>query len=124
MLALMLSFLSAINVQTASKDELMCIKGIGEKKADTVMKYRKSHKLKSADDLLEVKGFGKALVKNVKNDIKSKACGGKKSTKSKSSKKSEKKSDNKKSSTKDTSTKESSEKSDKKKTEKKNSDDE
>jgi len=124
MLALMLSFLSAINVQTASKDELMCIKGIGEKKADTVMKYRKSHKLKSADDLLEVKGFGKALVKNVKNDIKSKACGGKKSTKSKSSKKSEKKSDNKKSSTKDTSTKESSDKSDKKKTEKKNSDDE
>ena len=87
MLALTLSFLSAINVQTASKDELMCIKGIGEKKANSIIKYRKSHKLKSADDLLEIKGFGKGLVKNVKKNIKSATCGGKKSTKTKSTKK-------------------------------------
>jgi competence protein ComEA len=89
MLAITLSFLSAINVQKASKDELMCIKGIGEKKASAIMKYRKSHKLKSAQDLLEIKGFGKALVKNVEKDIKSVACGGKKSSKKSSSKKSD-----------------------------------
>jgi len=87
MLALTLSFLAAINVQKASKDELMCIKGIGEKKAASIIKYRKSHKLKSAEDLLEIKGFGKALVKNVQKDIKSAACGGKKSAKKKPSKK-------------------------------------
>ncbi|CAA6820244.1 MAG: Late competence protein ComEA, DNA receptor [uncultured Sulfurovum sp.] len=81
MLAITLSFLSALNVQTASKDELMCIKGIGEKKATALIKYRKSNKLKSAQDLLEIKGFGKALVKNVEKDIKSVACGGKKSSK-------------------------------------------
>ena len=86
MLAFMLTFSSALNVQKASKDELMCIKGVGEKKATSIMKYRKSHKLKSADDLLELKGFGKVLVKNLQKDIKSVACGGKKSTK-KSSKK-------------------------------------
>ncbi len=91
MLAITLSFLSALNVQKASKDELMCIKGIGEKKASAIMKYRKSHKLKSAQDLLEIKGFGKALVKNVEKDIKSVACGGKKSAKKSSSKKSDKK---------------------------------
>ena len=98
MLAFSISFLAAINIQKASKDDLMCIKGIGAKKAAAVLKYRKSHKLKSADDLLEIKGFGKALVKNVKNDVKSVACGGKKSTSKKSSKKSSKKHSSKKSS--------------------------
>ncbi len=78
-----LSLLSALNVQKASKDELMCIKGIGEKKANAVIKYRKSHKLKSAEDLLDIKGFGKSLVRNVQKDIKSVACGGKKSPKKK-----------------------------------------
>ena len=87
MLALTASFLAAINVQKASKDELMCIKGIGEKKASAILEYRKENKLKSADDLLEIKGFGKALVKNVQKDIKSVACGGKKSAKAKPSKK-------------------------------------
>ena len=113
MLAITLSFLSALNVQKASKDELMCIKGIGEKKASAIMKYRKSHKLKSAEDLLEIKGFGKALVKNVQKDIKSVACGGKKSAKKSSTKKS---TTNKKSSSK--SDKKSSKKSEKKSTKK------
>ena len=81
MLAVMLSFASALNVQKASKDELICIKGIGDKKVAAIMKYRKSHKLKSAQDLLEIKGFGKALVKNIEKDVKSVACGGKKSAK-------------------------------------------
>jgi len=79
MLTLTASFLAAINVQDASKKELMCIKGIGDKKANAVIIYRKSNILKSADDLFEIKGFGKVLVKNVKNDILSKACGAKKS---------------------------------------------
>ena len=102
MLALTASFLAAINVQKASKDELMCIKGIGEKKASAIIKYRKSNKLKSAKDLLEIKGFGKALVKNVEKDVKSVACGGKATKKSTSS---SKKSDSKKSTSKKTTSK-------------------
>lgn len=116
MLAIMLSFLSAINVQKASKDDLMCIKGIGDKKASAIIKYRKSHTLKSAKDLLEIKGFGKALVKNVEKDIKAVACGGKKSTKKSSSKKKDSK---KSSNSKSNKTKKSSSKSDKKSTKKK-----
>ena len=95
-LALSASFLAAINVQKASKDELMCIKGIGEKKAAAIIKYRKDTKLKSAKDLLNIKGFGKALVKNVQNDTKSVACGGKSSKKSAKPKKISKKTDSKK----------------------------
>jgi len=118
-LLLMISFASALNVQTASKDELMCIKGIGEKKASAIMKYRKSHKLKSAKDLLEIKGFGKALVQNVQKDTKSVTCGGKKSAKKSTKKSTEKKSSSKKSADKKTLTKKS---TDKKSSDKKNSD--
>jgi len=82
LMALSVSFLfSAINLQTSSKDELMCIKGIGAKKADDIIKYRKSNKLKTADDLLGIKGFGKVVVAAVKKGEKNVKCGGKKSTK-------------------------------------------
>lgn len=66
-LLLGVSFLfSAINLQTASKNELMSIKGIGPKKADQIIEYRKSKQIKSADDLKNIKGFGKGIISNVK----------------------------------------------------------
>ncbi|MDN5128194.1 helix-hairpin-helix domain-containing protein [Aliarcobacter butzleri] len=75
----------AINLQTASKEELMSIKGIGEKKAEQIMEYRKTNTIKSADDLKNIKGFGDNIVSNVKenniNGIKEKT---KKETKDKS----------------------------------------
>jgi len=117
-LVLMLSFVSALNVQKASKDELMCIKGIGEKKASAIIKYRKSHKLKSADDLIEIKGFGKALIKNIQKNVKSVACGGKKSAKSTVKKSSSKKETSKKSTSKKSSAKKSSDKKTKAKSKK------
>ena len=43
LLMLCVSFMfGAMNLQTASKEELMSIKGIGPKKADQIMKYRKN----------------------------------------------------------------------------------
>jgi len=120
-LLLMFSFASALNVQKASKDELMCIKGIGEKKASAIMKYRKSHKLKSAKDLLEIKGFGKALVENVQKETKSVACGGKKSAKKTTKKSTDKKKSTKKTADKKSSDKKSSKKSSSKKDTKKKS---
>lgn len=79
LLTVMLSMVFAgINFQTASKDDLMKIKGIGEKKAEAIMKYRKSNKIKSADDLKNIKGFGSKLVSKIKeselySDVKKKA---------------------------------------------------
>jgi competence protein ComEA len=63
---------AAINVQTASKEELMSIAGIGEKKAAAIIKYRKTHKVKSADDLKGVKGIGENIIKNIKGNVKNK----------------------------------------------------
>jgi len=60
----------AINLQTASKADLMEYKGIGEKKADAIVKYRKTHKLKKAEDLRGIKGFGDSIVNNVKKGVK------------------------------------------------------
>ncbi len=71
MLMLSVSFMfAAMNLQTASKDELMSIKGIGPKKADQIIKYRKTNRIKSADDLQNIKGFGPGIIANVKGDKK------------------------------------------------------
>ena len=74
----------AINLQKASKSELMQIKGIGEKKAESIIKYRKTHKIKSASDLKSLKGFGDKLIYNIKHDVKN-------SSKKKTSKKTKQK---------------------------------
>ncbi len=85
---------AAINVNTASKEELMSIKGIGEKKAASIMKYRKTHKIKNLDDLKNVSGISTATINNIKHDVKS---GDKKAKKGTASKKSSGKKDAKKS---------------------------
>lgn len=70
-LSVLLLFAS-INLNTASKNELMEIKGIGEKKAELLIKYRKSNKISSVNDLKNIKGFGDKLIFNIKNDVKNK----------------------------------------------------
>ena len=48
----------------------MSIKGIGPKKADDIMKYRKSNTINSADDLKNIKGFGDGTISNIKAEKK------------------------------------------------------
>lgn len=57
-----------INLQTANKKELMSIKGIGDKKAQAIIEYRKNNKINSADDLKNIKGFGPLLIANIKEN--------------------------------------------------------
>jgi competence protein ComEA len=64
--------LMAMNVSDlnkASKEDLMAIKGIGEAKAEAIIKARDLEKFKSVDGLVRVKGIGQAIVENVKNDV-------------------------------------------------------
>ena len=122
-MALSVSFLfSAMNLQTASKDDLMCIKGIGDKKADAIIKYRKSNQIKSADDLINIKGFAKGLIAKVKKGEKTVKCGGKKGKVTPAKKTATKKTTKKEDSSKKSDSKKSVEKKESKKSEPKKSD--
>jgi competence protein ComEA len=85
--------MSLNKLNTASKAELMMINGIGEKKADAIIKERRKGKFKSFEDFQRVDGIGEETAKNVKNDVKIKkdVKETKKSAKKSTKKKAEKK---------------------------------
>lgn len=64
--------MSVSELNAASQEQLMEIKGIGASKAEAIIKERNKAAFKSVDDLVRVKGIGEATVENVKNDVKSK----------------------------------------------------
>lgn len=59
-----------VNLNTASKDQLMEITGVGEKKADLIIQYRQEHgQFKTVDDLKDVSGFGDKSVAKIKDQL-------------------------------------------------------
>lgn len=63
--------MSVSELNAATKEELMSIKGIGAAKAEAIIKERDNAAFTTVDDLVKVKGIGPAIVENVKNDVKS-----------------------------------------------------
>lgn len=52
-----------VNINTADRDTLMTIKGVGEKRANAIVTYRKEHgPFASVDDLTRVDGIGQSTV--------------------------------------------------------------
>jgi len=66
--------LSLEQVKEASPSQLGCIKGIGVKKLQNIIDYQKETPLESIDDLLKVKGIGKIILKNIKEDKVKQSC--------------------------------------------------
>ncbi len=53
-------------LNNATKEQLMSVSGIGETKADEIIKYRKKTPFKTFKEVEEVKGIGPALAEKLK----------------------------------------------------------
>ena len=63
------TFQAKVNINTATKEELMTLSGIGESKAEEIITYRKSTPFKTIEDLKNVSGIGDATYEQIKNHI-------------------------------------------------------
>lgn len=61
---------AAVNINTATVQELQSLKGIGEKKAQAIVEYREANgAFKTVEELSKVKGIGAATVERLKPEI-------------------------------------------------------
>ena len=58
-----------ININTASKDELMTLNGIGEVMAERIIEYRTSARFMKKEDIMSVKGIGSGIYEKIKDSI-------------------------------------------------------
>ena len=59
-----------VNINTATLEELQTIKGIGKKKAEAILQYRKEHgAFRTKKDLLQVKGIGKKALEVIESQV-------------------------------------------------------
>ncbi len=59
----------ALDINTASAEEFVKVKGIGEKKAERIISYREEHgNFKNIDELKNVKGIGEKIVSILKEE--------------------------------------------------------
>ena len=59
----------AVNINSASVEELSTLPGIGQGTAEKIVKYRKAHKFKSTAELMEVKGIGEKKYEKIKTKL-------------------------------------------------------
>ena len=61
---------AVVNINTATKEELTTIKGIGDKRAQEIIDYRKKNgDFKSVDELEKVPGIGPGTMKQIRSQI-------------------------------------------------------
>lgn len=61
---------AVVNINTATKEELTTIKGIGDKRAQEIIDYRKKNgDFKSVDELEKVPGIGPGTMKQIRSQL-------------------------------------------------------
>ena len=61
---------AAVNLNTATKDELIALPGIGPAKAQAILDYRKTNgAFKSVEELKDVKGIGAKRFEKLKGEL-------------------------------------------------------
>lgn len=62
---------SGIDINTATREELMTLEGIGESKAMAIMNYREEHgKFQKIEDIMNITGIKSGVFEKIKNRIK------------------------------------------------------
>lgn len=60
-----------VNLNTASKEELMTLSGIGEVKAESIIKFREEQGgFRSAEDIMKIEGIKEGVYNKIKDQIK------------------------------------------------------
>jgi competence ComEA-like helix-hairpin-helix protein len=57
---------SPVDLNTASKEELMKLPGVGEKTAMAIVEARRRHPFRRPEDIMEVKGIGRKKFENMR----------------------------------------------------------
>lgn len=59
-----------VNLNTASKEQLMTLRGIGESRAEDIIRYREEHGLfRAIEEIMEISGIKDAAFQKIKDDI-------------------------------------------------------
>jgi len=62
--------MSKVNLNTATKAELLTLNGIGESYADRIIEYRKNNgPFQSPEEIMQVKGIGEKIYQKIKDRI-------------------------------------------------------
>lgn len=70
LLLISVSFLfSSVDINKANIKELISLKGIGKLKAKAIIEYRAKHCFVNIDDLANVKGIGKKVIENNRDNL-------------------------------------------------------
>lgn len=59
----------AVDINSASAEELAGLPGIGDSKAKAIIEYRAAEPFKTVDDLKKVKGIGDKMLESLRPDI-------------------------------------------------------
>ncbi len=60
---------SIVNINSASKNKLKTLEGIGDKTAENIIEYRKKNKFYNIEEIMKVKGIGEGKYEKIKNNI-------------------------------------------------------
>ena len=58
-----------VSLNTATKEELMTLSGIGESKADLIIEFRNDNTFKSIEDIMKIKGIGEKIFNKIKDKL-------------------------------------------------------
>ena len=58
-----------ININTATSEQLVELKGVGDKTAQNIIEYREKKKFETVDELINVKGIGEKTLAKIRDQI-------------------------------------------------------